>query len=363
MNGNQITKVKIKGFKSIKECELDFQMVNVLIGSNGAGKSNFISLFKMLQSMIDGQLQLYVSKHGGPNALLHYGSKVTENLEVDFFFGKNGYSFTLEPTNDGRMMFTGEWFYWTASNYKRISAGHFESQWTKGSGTGIDNYVKPILAKQKWRVYHFHDTSDTALAKQLHGINDNMELATDARNLAAFLYMLQNSYRESYSRIIKTIRLVAPYFDDFILRESPLSPGKIQLEWKSLGSDIPFTASQLSDGTLRFICLSVLLLQPAELSPDTILVDEPELGLHPYAITVLASLIHSISSTKQVILSTQSVELLNEFEPEQIIVVDRDRDQSVFKRLDKAELAEWLENDYTLGDLWKKNLLGGRPSK
>lgn len=245
--------------------------------------------------------------------------------------------------------------------YKLVQQGQFESLWKNGTATRIDNFVKPILEGQKWRVYHFHDTSDTALVKQIHGINDNYEFATDARNLAAFLFRLKNMEENSYHQIVCTIRMVAPYFDDFILRANPLQPNNIQLEWKDTNNDIPFIASQLSDGTLRFICLATLLLQPNTLMPETILIDEPELGLHPYAITLLASLIKKASVTKQIIISTQSVELLNEFQPNDIIVVNHEQNHSIFKKLDEQALKTWLEDDYTLGDLWKNNILGGRP--
>jgi predicted ATPase len=336
-------------------------MINVLIGSNGSGKTNFISLFKMLQNMVDGNLQSYVTKHGGPNAFLFFGSKTTERLTVKFFFGENGYQFTLVPTADDRLMFEGEWFYWSGCGNKRVGGGYFESKWKEGSRYRIDTYVKPILENQKWRVYHFHDTSDSAMVKQIHGINDNIEFATDARNLAAFLYRLKQTEENSYKQIVRTIRLVAPFFDDFILRPNPLKPDSIRLEWKDINSDIPFLASQLSDGTLRFICLTTLLLQPSYLMPETILIDEPELGLHPYAISILASLIKKASVNNQIIVSTQSVELLNEFTAEDIIVVDHNENHSNFRRLGSEELKSWLEEDYTLGDLWKRNIIGGRP--
>ena len=361
MNSNQITKIEIEGFKSIKTCSLNLEMINVLIGSNGAGKTNFVSLFKMLQYMIDGQLQSYISKNGGPNAFLFFGSKQTERLTVRFFFGNNGYKFTLMPTNDNRMMFFDECFFWNMSGDKHIGSGHFESQWSAGSRTGIDSYVKPILRSQKWRVYHFHDTGDTALVKQIHGINDNMELAADARNLAAFLYRLRETENTSYNQIVRMVRLVAPFFDDFVLRANPFKPDSISLEWKDIYGDIPFAASQLSDGTLRFICLATLLLQPKPLMPETILIDEPELGLHPYAISVLASLIKKASNDNQIIISTQSVELLNEFEAKDVIVVDHRDNQSTFSRLNTEGLNVWLEDDYSIGELWKKNILGGRP--
>ena len=193
MNNRQITKIDIRGFKSIKECSIDLKMLNVMIGCNGSGKSNFISLLDMLQSMIEGELQSYVSKNGGPNAILHFGRKETEKLQVEFYFGNNGYQFSLVPTADDRVMFDGEWFYWNQSGKHSLGNGHFESKWEIGCGNLIDSYVRPILRNQRWRVFHFHDTSESAKVKQIHGINDNEELARDARNLAAFLFMLKNA--------------------------------------------------------------------------------------------------------------------------------------------------------------------------
>lgn len=361
MNDKQITKICIDGFKSIKHCELELNMINVLIGSNGAGKSNFISLFKMLQSMIDGELQLYVAKHGGSNAFLFSGSKKTEKISIKFYFGANGYEFDLIPTVGNQFLFEGEWFYWETSGNKLVAKGHAESLWNKGTGTRIDQFVKPILSNQKWRVYHFHDTSDTALVKQMCGINDNQELAVDARNLAAFLYRLKMKEEGCYRRIVSTIKMVAPFFSDFVLRPNPLNESQIILEWKDINSEVPFLGAQLSDGTLRFICLATLLLQPRELMPETILIDEPELGLHPYAISLLAALIKKASVEKQIIISTQSVELVNEFSANDIIVVNHHDDHSEFERLDADKLQTWLEDDYTLGDLWKSNIIGGRP--
>lgn len=361
MNDKQITKIEIDGFKSIEHCELNLGMINVLIGSNGSGKSNFISLFKMLQSMIDGELQLYIQKHGGPNAFLFFGGKRTQQMTIKFFFGENGYQFTLIPTIDNHLIFQEESFYWDGCGNKLLGQGQSESLWKKGTRFRIDNFVKPILENQKWRVYHFHDTSDSALVKQIHGINDNYEFATDARNLAAFLFRLGKTEESSYHQIVRTVRMVAPYFGDFIVRPDPLQPNNIQLGWKDINTEIPFMASQLSDGTLRFICLATLLLQPEELMPETILIDEPELGLHPYAITLLASLIKKASVAKQIIISTQSVELLNEFQAKDIIVVDHEHDHSTFRRLEAQNLQTWIEEDYSLGDLWKSNILGGRP--
>ncbi|MGF1672641.1 MAG: AAA family ATPase [Rivularia sp. (in: cyanobacteria)] len=356
----QVSKIVLKGFKSIAECDLKLGKLNVLIGCNGAGKSNFISLWSMMQQLLNQNLQVFVSRQGGPDALLHFGRKTTEQLVFKCYFGNKGYFATLEPTQDNRLMFTDEAFWSDDSGEHKIGGGHFETNAIQATATGIDSHI--YQAMQQWRVYHFHDTSDTAYVKQPHGINDNAYLRPDARNLAAFMYFLRESYPKSYQQIVKTIRLVAPFFGDFYLRPSPHNHDIIELQWFEQGQDIPFKAHLLSDGTLRFICLATVLLQPKSFQPETILVDEPELGLHPYAITVLASLIRTATLEKQVIISTQSVELLNQFDANQVIVVDREGGKSSLRRLHRHDLSQWLE-DYSLGELWKKNILGGRPSR
>lgn len=226
--------------------------------------------------------------------------------------------------------------------------------------TRIYEYVVPVL--KKWRVYHFHDTSPSAKVKQIHGINDNEYLREDAANLAAFLYRLQHNHEAHYKRIVKTIQLAAPFFGGFHLRPTTDNVDKIQLEWTEVNQDVPFKANELSDGTLRFICLATVLLQPEQFMPSAILIDEPELGLHPYAIAVLGSLMKSVAEDHQLIVSTQSVDLVNEFEVDDLIVVGREAGASTFQRLQASELKEWLE-DFTLGELWKKNILGGRPAR
>lgn len=360
-DSHQITRLVLRGYKSIAECEIDLGRLNVLIGANGAGKSNFIGFFRLINRILDQDLQGAVGDAGGPDALLHFGRKKTEELKAELYFGNNGYRFTLRPTQDNRMMFAREALWWNQHGDWRPRSGHFESYAEEQKGrTAIYNYVVPAM--RSWRLYHFHDTSRTALVKQVHGINDNEYLRDDARNLAAFLYRLKQHHEPQYKRIVKAIQLVAPFFGDFHLRPKVENKETIQLEWTEARQDVPFTASALSDGTLRFICLATVLLQPEEFVPAAILIDEPELGLHPFAITVLAGLMKAASQQHQLIVSTQSVELVNEFDAEDLIVADKQGQASVLRRLDTAALSEWLA-EYTLGDLWKKNLLGGRPTR
>ena len=361
MNQNQLSRIVLKGFKSIRECNLQLSKLNVLIGANGSGKSNFIAFFQLIQQILANNLQLYVSKQGGADSLLHFGRKKTHQLVAELYFGNNGYKFVLEPTQDNRMVFFNENLWWNVYGDRKVGSGHFETRVeSQKKRTKIYDYTVPVM--QSWRLYHFHDTSDSALVKQRQAINDNIYLRSDAQNLAAYLYLLKEQYQTNYQRIVKTIQLVAPFFGDFYLRPHPNNKDQIELEWVEKGEDIPFKAYQLSDGTLRFICLATVLMQPEDKQPEMILIDEPELGLHPYAINVLASLLRSTAKSKQVIVSTQSVALLNEFDVSDVIVCDRVEGATHLHRLDEDALADWLE-EYSLGDLWQKNLLGGRPSR
>ncbi len=362
-----LDQVSIKGFKSIREL-VDFRlgMLNVLIGANGAGKTNFISFFNLLNQITQNNLQVYVGQSGGANSLLYFGQKNTSEIKIRLVFGNNSYQCTLIPASGDTLIFSDEMmWYHDKSHYPQpfkieLGGGHKETRLYEESRkrpvTTIADHV--LAAIKSWRVYHFHDTSSSARVKQQGDLNDNQMLRPDASNLAAFLYLLRETENDHYRNIVSTIQLVAPFFDDFSLRPNPLNPNKIQLEWREKGSDTYFNAQTLSDGTLRFMCLATLLLQPQ--LPSTIIIDEPELGLHPYAITILASLLKSASQQTQVIVSTQSVPLVNQFEPEQIVVVDRKEGQSTFERRTSTDLEGWLDN-YGMGDLWEKNLLGGRP--
>ncbi|MBN9698180.1 MAG: AAA family ATPase [Zoogloea sp.] len=366
----QIEKLTVKGYKSIARLEnFALRPLNVLIGANGAGKSNFIGLFKFLHAMYEQQLQLYVQKQGGIDSFLHFGRRTTPQMEMAFWFPvegsphvQQGYRFSLAPSTDNRLLFESEECRFLGSRDMPVvnpdfslGQGHAEAR-LKDAQDPLSNHVRPAVGS--WRVYHFHDTSDAAAVKRIHPVNDNLRLKPDAANLAPYLSMLHGKHPQEYRRIIETIRLVLPFFDDFVHRNDE---EYVQLEWLQVGhSDSPFKAHLLSDGSLRFICLVTLLLQPAALLPDTILVDEPELGLHPYAISILADIFKQVAEDKQLIVSTQSVELINELNPDDVIVVDQEQGASSFKRLTAAELSDWLQ-DYALGELWKRNILGGRP--
>jgi predicted ATPase len=362
MSYQKLRSIEVKGYKSIQDQRIPLENLNILIGQNGAGKTNFISLFRFLRNIISGRLK-NISQTTGAEVLLYYGSKVTSNITISLDFDPNYYKIRLQPaSNKDTLIVESEHTGFRGTSYSTpywdsIASSEEESQLAKKAKTNkIADYVLQVL--KEWRVYHFHDTSESAGMKKYASMADNKFLLEDASNIAPFLFVLRHKNEEYYERIVKTVQLVIPFFRDFILEPNPLNSEKIRLEWMDIFSDKTFTANELSDGSLRFICIATLLLQ--EDLPKIILLDEPELGLHPSAITILSGLLKKASKRTQVIVSTQSVSLVNEFDAEDIIVVEKEKSETVFRRLHAANLESWLE-EYSMGDLWDKNIIGGKP--
>ena len=353
-----LDRIKIKGYKSIRDLDIELKMITLLIGSNGVGKSNFISFFKLVNNIYEQRLEQYSLKQGIDN-LLYYGRKNTDLIEGYLNFGKNAYRFKLEPQETGSFFITQE-----DSIYHNAPNNHsFWNQNTKESGIKTSNSIRDRYLREHletFKIYHFHDTSPSAPLRTPANINDNRILKENGDNLAAYLYYLQEKHPKSFKRIEKTIASIAPFFERFNLEPDRLDETRIKLIWNEVDQpDTYFDASHLSDGSLRFMALTTLLLQP-EL-PQIIIIDEPELGLHPVAVNKLAGLIKSAAAKGcQVIVSTQSVNLLNNFEPKNIITVDKVDNQSSFDRLDNNDLDRWLD-DYSMGELWTKSIIKGQP--
>jgi predicted ATPase len=354
MPSNALDFITIKGFKSIASIEkLALRPINVVIGANGSGKSNFIGVFEFLHAIREGKLRDYITVAGGADKVLHFGSKVTNQIFLTLSFGDDRYELRLLPTGTDSLDSVDESI--------RFAAGRPASvqmlDRTASDPTAM-RWMRDHIGN--WRIYHLHDTSPTSTMRKTAKVDDNRFLRPNGSNLAPFLYFLREKHNACYALIQRTIQQVAPFFDDFQLDRLRLKPDDIKLEWRHKRSDHYFDSSSLSDGTLRFMALVTLFLQPKEYRPSLILVDEPELGLHPYAITMLAALIRQASVDTQVIMSTQSSLLLDHFEPEDILVADLVKGATQLTRLDSSQLAKWLEN-YSLGQLWEKNELGGRP--
>jgi predicted ATPase len=363
----RLQRIKIEGFRSIRALKLDLGPINILIGPNGAGKSNFIAFFDFMYQLQNRNLAFNVQQQGGASKVLHFGSKTTQALECSLDFAPNSYVVKLVPDTNDALIFESEYCYFDGSkatgysskktSYALATPGSRESSLPQELNFRYaSSWVVHHLSR--WRKYHFHDTSESANIKKSARTDQTQMLLRDGENLAPFLRHVRDTASTHYDRIVSTIQRVAPFFLDFVLDPEGKDGKFMRLRWRHRGSDTIFDASDFSDGTLRFICLATLFLQPN--MPKLILLDEPELGLHPFALVLLAGLIRSVSDTTQVIASTQSVTFANQFAAEDIIVVDQIDNASEFSRLDLERLKVWL-TDYGVGELWEKNLLGGTP--
>ena len=370
-----LNKLTVEGFKSIKNLnEFKLESLNVIIGANGAGKSNFVQIFRLLMAMTKKNLSKFILERGGADNFLFNGPKVTQKISMEFEFaslsdhasGSNSYKFELTPTADEKFLLSEERKY-VSTNWRSYGSPSKESRLyderneksANGQWNGVGHFVYESISN--WMVYHFHDTSASSPMRRSEIVEDCHKLRGDAANLAPFLLHLKNNeyFSDYYKRIVDAVRLVTPFFDNFRLDVQKFGEAeKVRLSWSQKGSDFPMQPYHLSDGSIRFICLATALLQPKP--PSTIIIDEPELGLHPAAIVVLAELIQAAAKRTQVIVATQSPALIDQFGIEDIIVVNREDGASTFNRLKESDFSAWLE-DYSVGELWSKNVITGGP--
>lgn len=362
--------LSLAGYRSydnnLAQNQIDLGDINIIIGANGAGKSNLISFLEMISFMMTRGLRGYVAKQGGAQSLFYFGTKQTEEIAGELqIHDANGekediYSFRLESSATDQLYFAEEQIRYQSEGYSQpyerdFGIGHLEaelsSSWDSTART-LRNYLERL------RVFHFNDTSINARIRSTTNTADGTYLRSDGGNISAFLYQMREIPENLpyYERIVRYVRMVLPQFFDFVLE--PDLNGNLPLNWKQEGAEEIFGPHQFSDGALRFVALTTLLLQPASTAPMTIILDEPEIGLHPYAISLLAKEIRMASKTSQVIVSTQSPLLLNEFSCEDIITAEYDsvNQKSSLRRHREADLQEWLQ-EYTLGELWEKNVL------
>ena len=387
----KLREISLKGYKSIDGevgQTISFGDVTVLLGANGSGKSNLVSFLNMLNFMATGALNQYIGRQG-VSSVLFYGPKQTKSISFELKFASDeqiqSYSVNLAYSFQDRLFISSEkvtsddkiaqqvYYNPSIEDFKDVfsrlqvkedvvSIGSGESalqQDTREARRTLCDFLSSI------HVYQFHDTSDTAKMKDRAYVDAAKYLYSDAGNLAAFLKMLKDHppYKKYYDRIVRHIQRVMPQFADFDLESLPGAKDYVRLNWKDAsGVEYLFDPHQISDGSLRFMALATLLLQPPDLLPKFIVLDEPELGLHPAAIAELGGMVKIAAQNTQVLLATQSTRLVDEFSPEELVIVERDEQKrcSVFKRLDAEQLEDWLAR-YSLSELWEKNVLGGRP--
>ncbi len=370
-NTTQLTRVTIRGFKSIaydRPVELLLGKVNLLLGANGAGKSTIVSFFKMLEYMMSASLQRYINENGKSQIFLHYGTKRTPTIGAELYFEGNGfydiYEFNLTNAVPDRLIVNYEKVEWKKEGKENAYEQTITSTFDE-IGLIKEKETNRVCKILYWylsqiKVYQFSDSLPTSPMRQASTVESAHYLQSQANNLASFLFYLRNNYPKQYERIVLYVKRVVPQFREFYLEPDQ---GYISLRWRDTSlNDYVLIANQFSDGAIRFIALATLFLQPKETMPPIIIVDEPELGLHPYAIDQLAEMVEEASEKAQIILATQSPILLDRFDVVNVTIVERDEEAqcTLVKKLDEKALKEWLE-EYTLSELWEKNVIGGRP--
>lgn len=368
--------IQVEGFRSLKSVDLVPGPLTVLIGPNGSGKSNLLSVLRMVALMRTASLRRFVGESGGASSLLHYGPKNTREVRMRLEFeqdtGCNAYAARLGYAAADSFIFLDETVEYRppgadAFQVVSLGAGHAESRLDDEAEDPENEIARTV----RWWLsqisfFHFHDTSATSALRQNARQEDARFLRSDGSNLAAYLRALETSdaenERKAWQRINQLVRRVAPFIKE--LRPTLVAPSHpamsaVRLDWIDERDQI-FGPHHLSDGTLRCIALFTALAQPAQRLPVFISIDEPELGLHPAALVVLAALIRSIGHRCQVLLATQSPALLDLFEPGEVVVAERTAGETTARRLEPDKLKAWLE-DYSLSELYDKNVLGGRP--
>ncbi len=368
----QLTSLRLAGWKSIRDAKIELRPLNVLIGANGAGKSNLVGFFKLINEMMQGRFQVHVGTNGGAESLLHYGSNRTLVIEAEFRFttdaGQSAYLVRLVPAAGNTLIFDEEkpTLHTNGVSEAESKSGHRESNLNVlfNLDDPITEYDRAIAFTHDYlthaEVFHFHDTSLLGPMRRDCLIDANRFLYPDAANLPAMLYLYRQRFPTAYRRIVAAVKAVAPFFEDFVLEPLRLNPRNIALHWRAKESAYDFGPHQLSDGTLRAIALFTLLLQPEADLPAMIVLDEPELGLHPAALAVLADLVKSTAQHSQLLIATQSGALIDHFEVDDVVTVNFRDGCSTFERLDPERLKHWLE-EYTLSELWERNVIGGGP--
>lgn len=365
----RLSELEIRGYKSIPfqhPLKLEFGNVNILLGANGAGKSNIVSFFKMLGFMMSGALQIHIAKEGTNQQFLYYGSKKTPTMCATLCFKDDKvcdkYSFSLTSAVPNRLIISSEEIEWQqkpgARPFKLQLKSDFNESALIDSAQKTEQFIRNLLRGCK--VYQFSDSSSESALRQSSTVDSAHYLQSEGNNLASFLLYLKNNHPESFKRITQYVRLVVPQFNEFYLEPER---GYVSLRWTDTSAnDYVFTANQFSDGSIRFIALATLLLQPEKTMPFVIIIDEPELGLHPFAIGQLNEMIKDASLHAQIIIATQSHEILDGFLPDDVTIIERGHeiDGTIAHKLAETDYKHWLE-EYSLSELWDKNVIGGNP--
>lgn len=357
-NKTLIKKLKLQNFLSYQKEEIELQSLNVLIGTNGSGKSNLIEAFRLLKA-IPTDLMLPIRQGGGVNEFLWKGKNsvvptatlgvVLNNTEQDFYYELNFSSANQKLEILKEVIGNTE-----VNKEERLSL----EQSVVAKGLLNSNLINQELFYLKnqfsdigfYRDWHLGQGS--TLRKPQHTDLPEHPLEEDGSNLGVVLNNLQ--YQLHSQNILQQFKKFYPTAQELSIK---IYGGTVQIFIRENDFSQPIPAPRLSDGTLHYLFLMALLLDP---NPAPLLcIEEPELGLHPDVLPTIAEILIEASQRTQLIVTTHSDILISALPPESVLVCERDNNGSNLSRLNPEQLKEWLEN-YTIGDLWLMGEIGGR---
>lgn len=390
---NKLSHLHVTGFRSFLDQEIELRNLNVLIGSNGSGKSSLLDLFEILSRAGQQQLNNAIAERGGIDAVLTWdkptalfvlmrfaptGFFIEETHGVDFelLATKQGIGYrivreivtklpalrVLEMT-DGRgtaqNMLTGGSGLQSPPNGGELTLAQIRDAQSYPTPDKVRRYLSNIAVYRGFDTYTGAPIRDAAFIGTQYADLPPTRLMDGGDNLTSVLYLMKNDpkYQDAFEEYESALRRAFPAFQE--LRFPPAGgQGKTILSWKVSTTKRLVEASVLSDGMLRFMCLLAALYDPEP--PSLLCIDEPEAGLHPQLLRLLASVIRGASERIQIIITTHSADLLSYLKtPEAVMVVESKNGISELQRLDEERLKGWLE-EYTLGELWEQGELGGR---
>lgn len=396
--------IKIEGFRSFKKVELNLEPLSVLIGPNGGGKSNFMDLLALLAEAGSGQLANGILKRGGFHDIA-FGFDTSGEMRVELRFKELLHPWRLALQASGKKLDVvfrmvarafGTGVQVTEELVRQESAeepalseemvrrglvGSVFKGWSESGGlvTEERSGVSPIelaitqvrdpakypaasavLKKLgEWAFYRDVDVGVQSAVRQPATIRPETRLLPDGSNLSSVFHEIQQEHSDDWADILEIFKTAYP---EFVKLTVPASggDGKVILRWfeRPFERQGGLSANLLSDGTLKLLCLVAILKNPVP--PPLICIDEPEVGLHPDWIELVAELMQSAAARTQLIVATHSPQIVAKLDPEQVIVTEKHDGETHLTRLNGKELEKWLD-EFNLSDLWLAGHIGGRP--
>jgi predicted ATPase len=353
-----IRTLRLSGWRSIVDETIELGPLNVVVGGNGSGKSNLLSVFRVLNAMIGGRLQsLFAADRAVDDATddwIHHGVNRAKAIAVSLVLqtrtGVSTYGAAWERAGDGRMPFVDERIGFMRDGreepYQRLLGdGHLETQLSDVSNRGdhTARVIHNFLARS--RFYSFSDLSADSLVRRPCPVQQNRFLAPNGQNAAAVLWRYQREHPDVFERIEAVVRQAFPEIQSILPRLSP--DGKlVSIDWKRRGTGNRFSLHTVSNGAILFLLMAMLTCQPSAELPLIMAIEEPELGLSPRGIDQLAELMRQASQECQILVTTHSPYLVDACDTEHVIVASQQNHQSQFRRLSDTALEAWLD-EYT----------------